>query len=288
MRQCFIPRDGYVLCSTDFNGHELVTWAQVMIWTCKESRLADVLNAGRDPHTELGARMTGMPLEEAYAKKKDPDFKAQVRNPAKAGNFGFPGGMGPKKFRVTARRQGIELSLDECYKLRDAWLDAWGGQKYFDFIERMMRLERSPEGEELRDDEGRTIRKVPRIEHFVSKRLRGKVDYCAACNTYFQGLAADSAKAAGLALSREMYTDRKSPLFGSRIVNFIHDEFLTEIPIDRMHEAAHRQAELQCAAAQSFVPDVKVSCEPALMMRWEKKAEAVYHDGRLVPWKEAA
>lgn len=279
MRECFVPRPGHLFCSVDYDTFELRTWAQVCLWSVGQSRLAQVLNAGGDPHVELGASMAGISKAEGYKLAKDPTFKTRYRQPAKAGNFGFPGGMGASTFRVTARKQGIILSEKECYSLRDAWMREWPeAQLYFNWINSQCRNAGL-------DEEGKPKSLVPKLSHYVSERLRGRVPYTAACNSYFQGLAADAAKAAGWALTKEMYTDRSSPLFGSRIVNFIHDEFLTEVPEDRAHEAAVRQAEIQCAAAQALIPDVKITASPALMRRWYKGAEAVWSaDGRLVPW----
>ncbi len=50
-------------------------------------------------------------------------------------------------------------------------------------------------------------------------RICARVDYCAARNTLFQGLAADGAKIALYRLVQKF-----------RAVNFIHDEFILEIP----------------------------------------------------------
>lgn len=280
MRSCFVPRPGHLFCSVDYDTFELRTWAQVCLWSVGRSRLAEVLNAGGDPHIELGASLAKISKAEGYALAKDTEFKKRFRQPAKAGNFGFPGGMGARKFRVTARKQGIDLSEQECYALRNAWLREWPeAQAYFAWINSQCR------NSEV-DEDGVPKSIVPRLTHFVSGRLRGRVSYTSACNSFFQGLAADAAKAAGWALAKEMYTDPSSALFGSRIVNFIHDEFLTEVPEDRAHEAALRQAEIQCQAAQALIPDVKITASPALMRRWYKGAEAVRSaDGRLVPWE---
>jgi DNA polymerase I len=280
MRECFVPRPGFLFCSVDYDTFELRTWAQVCLWAVGQSRLAEVLNTGRDPHIELGASLARVSKEEGYRLVKDEAWKKEYRQPAKAGNFGFPGGMGPKKFRITARKQKIDLTLQRAYELRDAWREEWPESVlYFRWISSQTR-------QVLPDNHDEEIRaKVPELEHFVSKRKRGKVPYCAACNSYFQGLAADAATAAGFELAREMYCDNKSPLYGSRIVDFIHDEFLTEVPIAQAHEAAMRQAEVQCAVAQRYVPDVKITASPALMTRWYKEAKAVYENGRLVPWQ---
>lgn len=274
MRECFVPRDGFVFCSVDYDAFELRTWAQVCLWTVKRSRLAEVLREGKDPHVELGASLAGIRKEVAYeimqkkhGTEKYEEFKSHFRQTAKVGNFGFPGGMGAKKFCLAAKKQGVEISESQSIALRKKWLSEWPeATDYFSYINALV------------------DRRAP-VVHCVSGRVRGGVIFTSACNSFFQGLAADAAKAAGFALAKEMYTDRHSPLYGSRIVNFVHDEFITEVPRDRMHEAAMRQAEIQCSVAQRWIPDVPVTASPALMNRWYKKADAVFEEGRLVPWK---
>jgi DNA polymerase I-like protein with 3'-5' exonuclease and polymerase domains len=126
------------------------------------------------------------------------------------------------------------------------------------------------------------------VEQFVSKRVRGGCSGPAAANTRFQGLAADGAKAAIVKMTEEMYLDSSSPLFGSRLMVFAHDESILEIPEEKAHEAAHRQAEIMVSEMRRFVPDVKVKAEPALMRHWSKSVTTKYDaNGRLIPWEQA-
>ena len=119
--------------------------------------------------------------------------------------------------------------------------------------------------------------------------MRGKCRYTQACNSLFQGLGADATKAAGFLVSYACYVDQDSPLFGCRLVNFVHDEFIVEVPEERGHECAMELARLMVEGAKPWLPDVppKVS-EPMLMRYWSKKAKQVWKDGikggRLVPW----
>lgn len=152
-----------------------------------------------------------------------------------------------------------------------------------------------------------------RITQFVSQRVRGGLHGPAGANTLFQGLAADGAKRALVGLGREMYlrgealeasllgspneeatvaalrekfgSAMESPLYGSRLCVFAHDETILEIPESVAHEAAFRQAEVMVSEMRTVVPDVKVKAEPALMRRWYKQAEAVFENGKLVPWE---
>ena len=126
------------------------------------------------------------------------------------------------------------------------------------------------------------------IEQLRSGRLRGGTNYCAGCNTYFQGLAADGAKNAIWEVMKECYVDVDSPLYGCRPVAFIHDELLVEVPedIEARTAAADRLAEVMVSAMEKWIPDVKIAAEPAAMTRWLKGAEEVRDEqGRLMCWE---
>ena len=110
----------------------------------------------------------------------------------------------------------------------------------------------------------------------LTGRLRAAASFCARHNTVFQGLAADGAKLAMWQLWRGGY----------RIVNFIHDEFLIEIPIESDWCAhANRVKALMIQGMHDVVPNVRVDVEFAAADRWHKSAEAVFDDrGRLQLW----
>lgn len=272
LRECFIPREGFWFSSVDYDSQELKSWAQVCIWTVGHSRLAQVLNDGLDPHTELGARVSRISKTEAYALRKlaDKAFNEGPRQVAKIGNFGYQGGMGPATLRVQARKEyRVFMTLRECQELREFWKAEWPeAVDYFAWVNSL-----------LAGGETTTVR------HFLSDRVRGNIPYTVTCNTFFQGLTADAAKAAGFRLAYECYVDKTSPLYGSRIVDFIHDEYLLEVPQgERGHHAAYRQAEVMREEAQKWHPDVRITCSPALMTRWKKNAKTKHNpDGMLVP-----
>jgi DNA polymerase I-like protein with 3'-5' exonuclease and polymerase domains len=90
-------------------------------------------------------------------------------------------------------------------------------------------------------------------------------------------LAADGAKLALWKLWRAGY----------RIVNFIHDEVLVEVPADSdlTHHGQHIQ-QLMVEGMQEVLPDVRVSADYAAMDRWWKSAEAVFDEsGKLLLWR---
>jgi hypothetical protein len=303
------PTRGYYFCPTDYNSAELCGVAQLCIWKVGFSKLAEVINEGRDPHTELGATLARISVEEAYARRNGERVEAlkkhfddRVRQTAKVGNFGFWGAMGPAKMVLAARKQyGIKLgaetedpdervpwekALRAAKELRDAWFATWPeARKYFNYIsDRFDNEGYGPEGN----------RRIALMQP-VSYRVRGGLWYSQAANTGFQALIADIKKDAFWQISREMYAVPDSPLYGSRNLIDLHDELFSEVLIERAHEAAHRQAQIQIEVASKWAPDVRWGCEPAITTRWYKAAEAVYMangrfvgkdapGARLVPW----
>lgn len=57
VRPCTIPRDGNIICSTDYNGMELGPLAQKCLNIFGYSELANKINAGIDTHAFLGAQI---------------------------------------------------------------------------------------------------------------------------------------------------------------------------------------------------------------------------------------
>lgn len=270
MRECFVPRAGYVFAAADYEQMELRTVAQVCLARFGYSRLAEALNAGIDPHLEMAARIVGVSYEQALRRKKEGDETIDnARQTAKVANFGFPGGLGAGRLVEFARgTYGVNLSEVEAQQLKAVWLQSWPEfRDYFNWIGGVC--------DELN----------PTIEQLYVGRRRGGVSYTEACNSMFQGLAADAAKNAGFLVSRACYVEPSSPLYGSRIVNFVHDEIIIEAPEEKAHEAAMELARLMVDGASVLMPDVPPKVEPLLMRRWSKKAKPLKDEqGRLVPW----
>lgn len=286
VRECFQPRDGYVFVDNDVEAGELHAWAQV----CKDllgfSVLGDILNAGQDPHSRLAARIMGISYEEAIRRKKnagpndgqDAEFY-YMRQTAKAGMFGLPGGMGPKTFCIAARGYGVDLTIEDRQgKIGAKTLKAlW--------------KEELPEADQYFDWVNRQLASGNRVQQLRSLRWRGGVTYCAACNTMFQGLLADGMKRAAWMLARECYDHRRgSILFGSRPVGFIHDEFLVEVLDDpAASDKCLRVAQIMKQGADEFMPDYPNSIEPTLTLVWSKQAKPLYTpSGALRVWHPVA
>lgn len=70
------------------------------------------------------------------------------------------------------------------------------------------------------------------------------------------------------------------------MVNFIHDEYIFELPDDELLTARAKHIEaIMVTAMRLLTPDVKVGAEAAAMYKWDKKAKTVYDkNNKLVPW----
>jgi site-specific DNA-adenine methylase len=113
----------------------------------------------------------------------------------------------------------------------------------------------------------------------LTGRIRGGVTFTQARNTPFQGLAADGVALALFALVRA----------GFRVVGFIHDAFLIELPDEGgyVQLAKVREAEnIICKAMAGVLglADLPVSVESKLARRWYKGAGLVIEGDKVLPW----
>lgn len=277
IRECFVPRPGYVFANADYAVAELRSLGQVMknLFGLDGSPLAQAFQADPllDPHAMTAARMMGIPFADALALKKQGKLKA--RKDAKAGNFGFPGGMGVPRFVATEKKkywetdgqQGGLYDQERATSIKQAVVESFGLRKYFDYISDMTKFDSAV------------------FQTFVSGRYRGGCGYCDGANGFFQAMTADGAKEACFAVAWACYAKPESPLYGSYPVLFVHDELLLEVPIAAAPEAALELARIMEEAMEVFTPDIKAIAEPLLCDRFSKNAEPVF-DGneRLQVW----
>lgn len=273
-RECFVPREGWVYIGCDFEKAELHTLAQCCIDLFRHSALANVLNAGLDPHIDLGAELAGVTYDVLKAAIAEGDAEAaEWRQRAKPGNFGFPGGMGPEGMRAYAKSQyGVIMTIEQCEHLYAGWR-----VKYPEVAESYLGWIR-----ELTAATG-----FATIEHFGSHRWRGHVPYCTAANSFFQGRSADGMKAALYDVVRKCYLPGTA-LYGCRVVNEVHDEIIAEAPIAIAARAAEEMRTTMITAYNRFTPDVPVHATSVLMDRWSKKAKQIIENGELQIWRYAA
>jgi DNA polymerase I-like protein with 3'-5' exonuclease and polymerase domains len=124
VRSCFVPAPGHVFIDADYSAIEMVTLAQgMMAQFGLRSRLADALNAGKDPHRLVAALATGKP---------ETEVTRDERQRAKPINFGKPGGMGNLRLQSYARTSyGVVLTNAEVDQLSEAWFQQFPEMKAF-------------------------------------------------------------------------------------------------------------------------------------------------------------
>jgi DNA polymerase I-like protein with 3'-5' exonuclease and polymerase domains len=359
VRSCFIPSPGHVFIDADYKTIEMATLAQACVsqFRFTPSHMADAINAGKDLHRLVAARVTG---------KSEAEVTNDERKSAKPINFGKPGGMSNRTLKVYAKTTyGVDLDDDHVAEFSDAWFEEFpemrdflakedglgrevaalldltpashnehtGDRRFVDHHANQGR-QQEPHGilgsmclKVLRDADPKLGNGDPynpadidffwarlqvrrdllphQVQHAIDNRkastrlwkammslvdrrgvftltgrLRGNANYCARHNSVFQGLAADGAK---LALWRLWRT-------GFRIVNFIHDQVLIEVPADSDLKAhADQISGIMISAMHEVVPDVAVGVSVAATDRWYKDAEASYDaDGKLILWQPPA
>lgn len=108
VRNCFIPREGFKVCSIDYSGIELCSAAHQLYKTLGYSYMREALNEGDKPtdmHSKLAAKIKGISYEEFIQHKKE--YK-EDRQKAKPINLGFPGGIGYDTMRHLMWKDGIK------------------------------------------------------------------------------------------------------------------------------------------------------------------------------------
>ncbi len=272
VREAYVPRPGYLYATADYSYAELCTLAQTCLDWFGESKLAETINASRDPHKATGATLLGLSYEDFEESFTRGDKEAKrARQLAKALNFGYPGGLGSATFVSFAKASyGLDIDEDQARALKRKFVETYPELRLY-WRKITEGLERS--GGSFT---GYLVR---------SGRERGGLGFTNGCNYFFQGPVADGAKAAFYSLTREAHTDPTSAFYLSRPIILMHDEIIAEVPEDRASEAAERLAEVMVKALSAVCPDVRITAESALMRRWYKSAEPTYVDGRLVPWE---
>jgi hypothetical protein len=271
IRECIRPRPGKCFGAIDVGGLEMGTFAQVLIWCMGAHRTADLLNSGVNAHLLTAASLLKIPYEEAERRLKALDKEVKkARQLCKAPNFGYPGGMSAATFVPFARGQGSKVTLEQAVELKANWARTF------------------PEGPAyLRWNRTTQNRNTGFYDFIIPGSpdiLRARATYCSAANGRFQGLGAQAVKTCGWKLTREAWTDRKSPLYAIPMVMFIHDEFIYEITIGEQHEVMTRAREVIVESLHKSLPDVRLDAEPLAMSVWSKDAEPVYEKGRLQIW----
>lgn len=327
VRNCYVPREGYLLLSQDYGGMELGTLAQTCLNLFGRSVLADKINAGVDAHAYLAASIA-YNVDERFQQQcnevgvantddiyecflpmktaKDDslqDFFKHYRKLAKPTGLGYPGGLGPDTFITYAKSTfGLVIDRDMAKMLREIWHVVYPEMAdYFNHINtRCIDLRNSPKTFQVVDEKSGEKKTIERDVYAYSTPMglyRAACDYCAAANGLgLQSPSAEGALTAVFNVVRACY----DPSMGSillddekgvrlRPICFIHDELVSEIRIDnRMQDWIDESERIMLESMSAITPDVTPKVESALMCRWDKRAEPrVDEEGRLTVWEDS-
>lgn len=281
IRECLEPRLGNYYIGCDYSANELVTLAQILIDLFGRSDLADIIRSGKDPHLVTAALILGisyddavtrLKLEKAHYKidKHAPRPVTDARQLSKALNFGLPGGMGAAKFVLYAWKSWkVRITEEQAREYKKQWFGWYPEVSAYQQIV----------GDYCAQGGDRFTLIQPR-----TGRIRGNVGFCDGCNSQFQGLAADMTKRALWRVTKEAYTDKRSPLYGTRPVIFNHDEIISEAQWSIAAPAADRLAQIMIETGQALCPDVPVTAEPWVSTVWSKEVKSTRINGILQVW----
>lgn len=263
-RRMVIARPGRLFCNHDYKAIEIGCMARVLnVFNKQPSSLAAVVNSGKDPHLWTGVRVhpilwgsESLSYEDLVAERKagekaidegrEPTARQKrvlkTRKMCKVVNFGFLGAMGAAKFVLYAfQGYGVRVELSVAKELRKAFLATY--PEIRDYFERVNELLK---------------RSLPVVQ-IGTGRVRRVDRYAAACNSYFQGLAADGGgQAAWLLLWQSKVGP--GPLFDTQAdpLIFEHDAFLVEFLSDLADEWQHLDAEIEAAHLRGASNDLGV------------------------------
>lgn len=107
----------------------------------------------------------------------------------------------------------------------------------------------------------RNVSRVLNTVKVPSGRVRANATYTQSKNNVFQGIAADGAKEALYELVKAGY----------RVVNFIHDEFLIEVPLTSDREVVEASvSRIATSSMKKHCPDVQIEVNCKWMSSWSK------------------
>lgn len=274
VRECFVARPRHVILDGDYNMLEVYCLADVCDFYFKQSELKERLLKGDDIHIRIGGyffKHSDRVIDQFVADWKGgikPKEVKTARTFGKIANFGIPGGLSASSAVDYAHNDPYNLTLTtgETQSLIDI---------YFHANPTVKRLMKELPGSFHQDG-----------KHWVqlpwSKRWRGRCTKTEAANFYFQGTGIDVVGYALWLLFKACYLDRNSPLFGCRIINCVHDQFLIECLEENIDPAAREMRRLMREGALIVTPRCSTDTEIVAVRYWRKEADPTYVDGKLV------
>lgn len=227
IRQCYPAPPGKVVLMADFSQGEL----RVVACVAKEKNMIAAYEAGLDLHAVTGSRLGGVLYEEFMTWKESQDEKLaklfdDLRQQAKAGNFGLLYGMGVEGFMAYAWAiYGLKLTYEEAEKIRNDFFSLYPGLT--DFHDKQRELVRF--AGMVRSPLGR-IRHLPTIKSW-DREVRARAER-QAINSPIQSTLTDMMIWA-IALLEDAYPQLE-------LVGMIHDALMAYVPENEVELWASR------------------------------------------------
>jgi DNA polymerase-1 len=230
-RKCVVAPPGRVLVKADYSQIELRIAAKVS----GDAALLEAYQSGADLHTRTARNVLGIA-----------EVTKQHRQLAKALNFGLLYGMGAKGFRQYAQSNyGVELTIDEARRYRDAFFKSYPGLATWHQRVRSRRMK-----------ETRTLAGRRRL-------LDDKTPDTQRLNTPVQGSGAD-----GLKLALALLWERRGQCPAAFPVLAVHDEIVVEADADQADAAAGWLKSAMVEAMAPLVDPVPVEVEVKAARDW--------------------
>lgn len=302
VRNCFIPRPGFVIGSIDYSGLELCSAAHQLYETLGYSYMREALNEGNKPsdmHSKLAAKIKKVSYEEFMEHKAEKEYK-EARQKAKPINLGFPGGIGYDTMRHLMWKDGIKTKFkiletakrktDLYYYLTnlampDLRIKRLNKKEYVLVQDELVLLKRYmfnlyPELEQFlkethlkfvtgekkfKKNEFDEWEEDPMYRYETHGFTRDWCTYTAMCNGFL--MQTPSAVGAQKAVNRVARTFYNSPDIFPQA--FIHDEIVFEVReqrTDLMEEASNIMIE----EMQTVLSSVRISAEASMSYYWQK------------------
>lgn len=302
-RGCFVARPGYKIITVDYSGCELRILAEVSgekIWI-------EAFNHGDDVHSvgaeilfgdewkngaEHGCKYYKVVDGRAQHQKCSCKTHKKLRGIIKNINFGLAYGMEAKKLAedLGITKKEAQALLDKyraTFPTVTEYLRQSGQSGLMNLEARTLagrrRLFEQPTWEmavKKTQELFKRLKLTPSQEEFSKKvnmtfkGMYGSIER-EAKNTPIQGTNADMAK---LAMGAEITEDgfqymwhRLETEFGALLINFVHDEFVVEVPEDKAEACFHFVGECMKMAGAEFVKSVVMDYEGHIDTKWRKE-----------------
>lgn len=254
IRECYPAPEGMVVVVVDYSQGEL----KVVACVANEKNMLKAYEEGKDLHALTGSQLGGVPYDEFIAWKNATEDKFRkmfddLRQQAKAGNFGLLYGMGVDGFMAYAwANYGLKLTHAQAEKIRNDFFELYSGLlEYHDRQRKLVRMH-----EMVRSPLGR-VRHLPMIRAW-DNAVRSKAER-QAINSPIQSCLSD------MMLWAIALLDDAHPHI--EMVGMIHDSLVAYVPENAVSECCGQIAEVM-----SNLPFHEVGWQPQLKFTVDAEA----------------